>query len=436
MFQIPNLENALINLTVINQRPVRDGRRTIGDVRCFHEVQMVGLDSGLTVLNAVELHPATELGPDGTAYIDIQFSMRAVWVRQLDQGRMVAMIRFLDGPLNDCSAETKCLRDRYYRWWIVEKIGSEAITNELKLARKKLWTKGTKNYLAWSHIQCNMNKFKPHYWLDELQFRHQILEKDKYNVWAWDQGDVQEVKNMLEVTERTLLARGINGGLPDELTNCSKLVKLDIEIHRRYRKAFWIGQNYPSGYAVSALVIIQRRWRYNFRGGRIPADIEFFSRISRMSPRRQREIYDLGSLFLILLIIFLEKKYPREIIPDGLKGKAEKLNLRDEQVNILLNIVLGKTTVVTEKWGPLVPFTEVQKIYTVWLASGHFYHLIIDLVRSILKASGFYRVRKDLKPVFREWDLRFADKDYCFRQEDILSCGPFALKMMDVLVIL
>ncbi|KAL3634061.1 hypothetical protein CASFOL_021115 [Castilleja foliolosa] len=33
-------------------------------------------------------------------------------------------------------------------------------------------------------------------------------------------------------------------------------------------------------------------------GGRIPADIEFFSRISRMSPRRQREIYDLGSLFL------------------------------------------------------------------------------------------------------------------------------------------
>ncbi|KAL3618937.1 hypothetical protein CASFOL_037165 [Castilleja foliolosa] len=175
----------------------------------------------------------------------------------------------------------------------------------------------------------------------------------------------------------------------------------------------------------------------------------------------------LGHFFCDTIDNIFRKKYPREIIPDGLKGKAEKLNLRDEQVNILLNIVLGKTTVVTEKWGPLVPFTEVQKIYTVWLASGHFYPLIIDLVRcevwifdsmaictdksqrenrylktlslrrilpAILKASGFYRVRKDLKPVFREWDLRFADKDYCFRQEDILSCGPFALKMMDVLV--
>ncbi|KAL3628052.1 hypothetical protein CASFOL_028154 [Castilleja foliolosa] len=175
----------------------------------------------------------------------------------------------------------------------------------------------------------------------------------------------------------------------------------------------------------------------------------------------------LGHFFCDTIDNIFRNKYPREIIPDGLKGKAEKLNLRDEQVNILLNIVLGKTTVVTEKWGPLVPFTEVQKIYTVWLASGHFYPLIIDLVRcevwifdsmaicttkakrenrylktlslrhilpAILKASGFYRVRKDLKPVFREWDLRFADKDYCFRQEDILSCGPFALKLMEVLV--
>ncbi|KAL3615840.1 hypothetical protein CASFOL_040134 [Castilleja foliolosa] len=171
--------------------------------------------------------------------------------------------------------------------------------------------------------------------------------------------------------------------------------------------------------------------------------------------------------FTILGHFFCLKKYPREIIPDGLKGKAEKLNLQDEQVKILLNIVLGKTTVVTEKWGPLVPFTKVQKIYTVWLASGHFYPLIIDLVKcevwifdsmaictdksqrenrylktlslrrilpAILKASGFYKVRKDLKPVYREWDLRFADKDYCFRQEEILSCGPFALKMMEVLV--
>ncbi|KAL3647097.1 hypothetical protein CASFOL_008065 [Castilleja foliolosa] len=152
----------------------------------------------------------------------------------------------------------------------------------------------------------------------------------------------------------------------------------------------------------------------------------------------------LGQFFCHTIDDTFRKKYPREIIPDGLKGKAEKLNLQDEQVKILLNI-----------------------IYTVWLASGHFYPLIIDLVKcevwifdsmaictdksqrenrylkilslrrilpAILKASGFYKVRKDLKPVYREWDLRLADKDYCFRKEEILSCGPFALKMMEVLV--
>ncbi|KAL3621727.1 hypothetical protein CASFOL_034387 [Castilleja foliolosa] len=154
------------------------------------------------------------------------------------------------------------------------------------------------------------------------------------------------------------------------------------------------------------------------------------------------------------------------IIPKGVKGKPEKLNLEDEQVKLLLDIVLDKTTMVTEKWGPLVPFTDVQKIYTVWLASGHFYPLVIDLVKcevwifdsmaittnkaqrenrylktlslrrilpAILKDSGFYDVR-NLKPVFREWDLRFAYKDYCFIQEDSVSCEPFALKMMVVLV--
>ncbi|KAL3626961.1 hypothetical protein CASFOL_029174 [Castilleja foliolosa] len=100
-------------------------------------------------------------------------------------------------------------------------------------------------------------------------------------------------------------------------------------------------------------------------------------------------------------------------------------------------------------------------------ASQHFYPLVIDLVKyevcifdslsnstnrtqrenrylntlslrrilpSILMLSGFYDVRKDLKPLNREWDLRFRDKNYCFTQEDGLSCGPFSLKMMEVLV--
>ncbi|KAL3623130.1 hypothetical protein CASFOL_031946 [Castilleja foliolosa] len=110
---------------------------------------------------------------------------------------------------------------------------------------------------------------------------------------------------------------------------------------------------------------------------------------------------------------------------------------------------------------------SVDKIYVVWLAHGHFYPLVVDLVKcevwlidslanqsneakrfsryeatmclrrilpALLPLTGFYDVRKDLKPVNREWDLRFADKDHCFEQTDGKSCGPFACKMMEVLV--
>ncbi|KAL3627135.1 hypothetical protein CASFOL_028498 [Castilleja foliolosa] len=96
-------------------------------------------------------------------------------------------------------------------------------------------------------------------------------------------------------------------------------------------------------------------------------------------PEAKGKFTILGQFFCkVFLKIYI---YPKEIIPKGVKGKAEKLNLEDEQVKLLLDLVLGKTTIVIEKWGPLVPFTEVQKIYTVWLVSGHFYPLIIDLVR-------------------------------------------------------
>ncbi|KAL3629981.1 hypothetical protein CASFOL_026293 [Castilleja foliolosa] len=81
----------------------------------------------------------------------------------------------------------KCYQCWYYRRWIVKRIGSKALANELKFTRELLWTKGIRNYLAWSHIQWNINKFGRRLWLDELQFCHQILKKDKYNVWVWDQ---------------------------------------------------------------------------------------------------------------------------------------------------------------------------------------------------------------------------------------------------------
>ncbi|KAL3643436.1 hypothetical protein CASFOL_014251 [Castilleja foliolosa] len=156
------------------------------------------------------------------------------------------------------------------------------------------------------------------------------------------------------------------------------------------------------------------------------------------------------------------------IIPEEVKGQAEKLDSDEEQVEILLNLDQGKTKLyLTDKWASLVPFTEVEKIYVVWLASQHFYPLIIDLVKcevwifdslskstnrtqrenryqntlslrrilpSILMLLGFYDMRKDLKPLNREWDLRFRDKNYCFTQADGLSCGPFSLKMIEVFV--
>ncbi|KAL3648758.1 hypothetical protein CASFOL_005161 [Castilleja foliolosa] len=34
------------------------------------------------------------------------------------------------------------------------------------------------------------------------------------------------------------------------------------------------------------------------------------------------------------------------------------------------------------------------------------------ILPALLQLTGFYDVRKDLKPVNREWDLRFADKDH------------------------
>ncbi|KAL3656087.1 hypothetical protein CASFOL_000483 [Castilleja foliolosa] len=148
-----------------------------------------------------------------------------------------------------------------------------------------------------------------------------------------------------------------------------------------------------------------------------------------------------------------------KIIPEEVKGQAEKLDPDEEQVEILLNLVQGKTKLyLTDKWAPLVPFTEVEKIYVVWLASQHFYPLVIDLVKcevwtfdslsnstnrtqranrylntlslrcilpSILMLSGFYDVRKDLKPMNREWDLRFEDKNYCFTQEDVCDADHF-----------
>ncbi|KAL3621747.1 hypothetical protein CASFOL_034407 [Castilleja foliolosa] len=60
-----------------------------------------------------------------------------------------------------------------------------------------------------------------------------------------------------------------------------------------------VGNTLPETAAFFKEIENSEKWmEIQVSGGSIPADIEFFSRISRMSLRSQREIYDLGSLFL------------------------------------------------------------------------------------------------------------------------------------------
>ncbi|KAL3625670.1 hypothetical protein CASFOL_030524 [Castilleja foliolosa] len=177
-------------------------------------------------------------------------------------------------------------------------------------------------------------------------------------------------------------------------------------------------------------------------------------------PEGKGKLVVLGSYFGNLCCRFLRTcttkiKLSKFLI--RIKGQMEKLDPKDEFVKQLLDHVLGKPILyTTENW-----------IYVVWLAHGHFYPLVIDLVKcevwvidslanssdederlsryegtlclrrilpALLQLSGFYDVRKDLKPVNREWDLRFANKEQCFLQTDKVSCGPFSCKMMEVLV--
>ncbi|KAL3646827.1 hypothetical protein CASFOL_009371 [Castilleja foliolosa] len=135
-------------------------------------------------------------------------------------------------------------------------------------------------------------------------------------------------------------------------------------------------------------------------------------------------------------------------ILDEDKGQMEKLDPKDEFVKQLLDHVLSKPILyMTENWAPLIPFTEVDKC-EVWVIDSLANNSDEDkrlaryegtlcmkrILPALLQLSGFYDVRKDLKPVNREWDLRFTDKEQCFLQTDTVSCRPFSCKMMEVFV--
>jgi Ulp1 protease family, C-terminal catalytic domain len=56
------------------------------------------------------------------------------------------------------------------------------------------------------------------------------------------------------------------------------------------------------------------------------------------------------------------------------------------------------------------------------------------LLPTILVLTSFYESRLDLRPLGREWDLRFAHPEHCFEQKSNHSCGPFSLMTMHVLM--
>ncbi|KAL3614484.1 hypothetical protein CASFOL_041570 [Castilleja foliolosa] len=159
------------------------------------------------------------------------------------------------------------------------------------------------------------------------------------------------------------------------------------------------------------------------------------------------------SIFCAFLAAISQSMYHNNIasaIRDEDKGQMEELNLENDSVKILLDLVQGKPVELIESWGPFVPITAVDKIYIceVWVIDSmanltaedkrvNRYEGTMCLRRilpALLQVTGFYDKRKDLKPVNREWDLRFADKDQCLLQTDGVSCRPFSCKMMEVLV--
>jgi Ulp1 protease family, C-terminal catalytic domain len=56
------------------------------------------------------------------------------------------------------------------------------------------------------------------------------------------------------------------------------------------------------------------------------------------------------------------------------------------------------------------------------------------ILPNILIVSSFYESRPELKCLRREWDIRFANPEHCFDQNENHSCGPFSLKTIEVLV--
>ncbi|KAL3617205.1 hypothetical protein CASFOL_038952 [Castilleja foliolosa] len=155
-------------------------------------------------------------------------------------------------------------------------------------------------------------------------------------------------------------------------------------------------------------------------------------------------------------------------LTDGANNKRTSTScLSEEEIpDTLLEIVQGVGVGETNPgWNKLVPWSDIDRVYTIWHDIDHWYPIAIDLVTckiwifdslfrnavspdlryrrykgtrkfrrllpDLLKHSGIFETRATID---REWDLRFAHPDHCFNQTDNHSCGIFSLKMIEVLM--
>ncbi|KAL3619754.1 hypothetical protein CASFOL_034666 [Castilleja foliolosa] len=157
-----------------------------------------------------------------------------------------------------------------------------------------------------------------------------------------------------------------------------------------------------------------------------------------------------------------------ENLTEGENNKRTSAScLSKEQIpDTLLEIVRGVGVGETNPgWNKMVPWSDIDRVYTIWHDIDHWYPIAIDLVTceiwifdslfhnaelpdlryrrykgtrklrrllpDLLKHSGIFETRATID---REWDLRFAHHDHCFNQTDNHACGIFSLKMIEVLM--
>ncbi|KAL3646650.1 hypothetical protein CASFOL_009194 [Castilleja foliolosa] len=139
-------------------------------------------------------------------------------------------------------------------------------------------------------------------------------------------------------------------------------------------------------------------------------------------PEGKGKFVVLGSYFLKLSRKMYHGDKASKILDED-KGQMEKLDPKDEIVKLLLDHVLVSPYCIRQTAGPHLsrsPKLISDEDKRVARYDGTFF--LRRILPALLQLSGFYAVRKDLKLVNREWDLRFAENEQYFLQTDSVSC--------------